>query len=73
MTDAFTAAYMEACKDRPADHNEIGLWYFRKGWEAASKSARESYDQGHEVGWNQGFDIAESRARPAVADTPVER
>jgi hypothetical protein len=27
-----TAAYMETCKDRPADHNEIGLFYFLQGW-----------------------------------------
>lgn len=34
-----TAAYMDACKDRPADWNEIGYWYFRKAWDARSISA----------------------------------
>jgi hypothetical protein len=31
VTDAFTAAYMAACKGRAPDHNEIGLHYFRAG------------------------------------------
>lgn len=43
MTDpeAFTAAYMAACKDRPADWNEIGYWYARQLWDAAIKHERE--------------------------------
>ncbi len=30
-SEAFTAAYMAACKGRAPDHNEIGLHYFRAG------------------------------------------
>ena len=42
MTDleSFTAAYMTACKDRPADWNEIGYWYARQLWDAAIKHER---------------------------------
>lgn len=36
-TDAFTAAYMDACKDRAADHNELGLHYFRAGAELSRR------------------------------------
>lgn len=32
--EAFTAAYMAACKNRPADWNEIGYWYARQLWQA---------------------------------------
>ena len=39
--EAFTAAYMAACKDRSADWNEIGYWYARQLWEAAVKHERE--------------------------------
>lgn len=44
MTDleAFTAAYMAACKGRPADWNEIGYWYARQLWDAAIKAEREA-------------------------------
>ena len=30
----FIAAYMASCSGRDADHNEIGLHYFRAGWNA---------------------------------------
>lgn len=40
--DAFTAAYMAACKDRPSDWNEIGYWYARQLWQAAIKAEREA-------------------------------
>ena len=33
--DEFVKKYAESCKDKPADHNEIGLYYFRDGWNAA--------------------------------------
>lgn len=44
MTDleAFTAAYMAACKDRPSAWNEIGYWYARQLWDAAIKAEREA-------------------------------
>jgi len=40
--ESFTAAYMAACKDRPADWNEIGYWYARQLWDAAVKQEREA-------------------------------
>jgi hypothetical protein len=43
MTDtraAFVAAYMDACKDKPADWNEIGYWYARQLWDAAINHER---------------------------------
>lgn len=40
--EAFTAAYMEACKGKPSDHNEIGLHYARSLWDAAIKHEREA-------------------------------
>lgn len=33
-----TAGYMDACKGKPADHNEIGLHYFMAGWVAGREA-----------------------------------
>lgn len=40
--EAFTAAYMEACRGRAADHNEMGLHYAKSLWDAAIEHEGEA-------------------------------
>lgn len=40
--EAFTAAYMEACRGRAADHNMVGFYYAKSLWDAAIEHEREA-------------------------------
>jgi hypothetical protein len=40
----FIAAYMASCSGRDADHNEIGLHYFRAGWNARHPDSAQARD-----------------------------
>ena len=70
MTDleAFIAAYMDACKDRPADWNEIGYWYARKLWDAALKHQDAKIDEWMKAAQQRGYErgVKDERERCAA-------
>jgi hypothetical protein len=45
----FIAAYMASCSGRDADHNEIGLHYFRAGWNARHPDSAQARDAAQAV------------------------
>lgn len=69
--DAFVAAYVDACKNRPADWNEIGLWYARQLWDAALRYEREACAALVASGGNTRM-AAAIRARAGLAAPPEE-
>jgi hypothetical protein len=48
VLSGMTAAYMDFCRDRAPDHNEVGFAYFKAAWEAraALQAARAAEPEG---------------------------